>query len=110
MSALLTFPSDTPGRRVSLSRYFWPMSIAFTRSLALMTCLILLRAREVLTNASQSLLGSWPGWVMISIISPLLSVVCSGPILPVVFVPSLVMQEPEWLGEAYTLIARVVRK
>ena len=38
-----------------------------------MTCLILLRAREVLTSDSQSLLGWWPGWVRISTTSPLRS-------------------------------------
>ena len=51
----------TPSRRASRSRYFSPISMAFTRSVVLMTCLILLRAREVLTSASQSLLGRWPG-------------------------------------------------
>ena len=35
-----------------------------------MTCLILLRAREVLTRPSQSLLGMWPACVRISTTSP----------------------------------------
>src|SRR5205807_7410375 len=59
-SDLATLPNGTPRRRASLSRYFWPISIAFTRSLALTRCRILLRARGVLTKASQSLLGPWP--------------------------------------------------
>ena len=67
----------TPRRRASFSRYFWPISIAFSRSVALMTCLILLRAREVLTKASQSLLGRWPGCVRISTTSPFLQRVAS---------------------------------
>ena len=66
-----TLPSCTPNRRASFSSYFWPISMALARSVALMTCLILLRAREVLTSASQSRLGMWPGWVRISTMSPL---------------------------------------
>ena len=61
----------TPRRRASRSRYFSPISIALARSVVLMTCLILLRALEVLTSASQSLLGRWPVCVRISTTSPL---------------------------------------
>ena len=64
--------------------------MALMRSLALMTCLILLRARDVLTNASQSLLGWWPGWVMISTMSPLRSVERSGTMRPFTLAPTQV--------------------
>ena len=49
--------------------------MALARSVVLMTCLILLRALDVLTSASQSLLGRWPVCVRISTTSPLRSAV-----------------------------------
>jgi hypothetical protein len=87
--------SCTPRRRDSFSRYFWPISIAFTRSPALIRCLILLRARDVLTKASQSLLGSWPGCVMISTMSPLRRLERSGTMRPFTFAPTHVLPTSE---------------
>ena len=83
--------SATPKRRASFSRYFWPISIALTRSVALMTCLILLRARDVLTSASQSLLGRWPACVRISTTSPFFRLYFSGTMRPLTFAPTQVL-------------------
>ena len=58
------------------------------RSSACSTCLILLRARDVTTNDSQSRLGLWPGCVMISTMSPFCSRVRSGTILPLMSAPT----------------------
>ncbi len=62
--------------------------MALARSVVLMTCLILLRACEVLTNASQSLLGRWPGCVRISTTSPLRSADFSGTMRPFTLAPT----------------------
>ena len=72
--------------------------MALARSLALIRCLILLRAREVLTKASQSLLGWWPGWVMISTMSPLRSDERSGTMRPFTFAPMQVLPTSEWMA------------
>ena len=69
-----------------------------SRSLALMTCLILLRAREVLTKASQSLLGTWPACVMISTMSPFLQRARSGTMRPLTLAPTQVLPTSEWMA------------
>ena len=69
--------------------------VALARSLALITCLILLRARDVLTKASQSLLGSWPGCVMISTTSPLRKLERSGTMRPFTLAPTQVLPTSE---------------
>jgi hypothetical protein len=84
--------------RASFSRYFSPISMALTRSVVLMTCLILFLAREVLTMDSQSLLGRWFGCVMISTMSPLRSVYFNGTIRPLTLAPTQVLPTSEWMA------------
>src|SRR3954465_526428 len=48
-----------PNRRASLSNNRLPRSMLRVRSSPWRTCLILLRARDVATNDSQSRLGFW---------------------------------------------------
>ena len=59
-----------------------------TFSCAWMKCLILLRAREVCTNVSQSRLGVCPLCVRISTISPLDNRVRNGTIRPLMRAPT----------------------
>ena len=69
--------------------------MALTRSVVLMTCLILLRARDVLTSASQSLLGRWPDCVRISTTSPLRSAYFNCTMRPLTLAPVQVLPTSE---------------
>ncbi len=72
--------------------------MALARSVVLMTCRILLRAREVLTSPSQSLLGRWPACVRISTTSPLRSAYLSCTIRPLTFAPTQRLPTSEWMA------------
>ena len=77
--------------------------MALARSVVLMTCLILLRALDVLTIASQSLLGRCPVCVRISTTSPLRSADFSGTMRPFTFAPTQRLPTSEWIAYAKSM-------
>src|SRR3972149_8521303 len=72
----------------SFSRSLCPISRLRLCSSIFIICLSLFLAFGVLTNLSQSLLGTWLGLVTISTVSPFLRVYFSGTILPFTLAPT----------------------
>ena len=87
-------------RRTSFSSNRRPSSTARTFSAAVMTCLILLRARVVTTKFSQSRLGLCAPAVTISTISPLCNCVRNGTIRPLMRAPMQVWPTSVWMEYA----------
>ena len=103
MSAREILLSDAPSRRLSRSKYFSPISIALARSVVLMTCLILLRAFDVLTIPSQSLEGRWPFCRRISTTSPLRIAYFKGTMRPLTFAPTHSLPTLVWTAYAKSI-------